>query len=98
MLVEYLRRKMIRTADEKGSFSHPDVIAISQKLDMYLVQAQRAAALALSGVQNAQVNQASNSGQQVTSKPTRTLPLTSRSRVVRDFRLTPSVVRQRPQL
>lgn len=43
MIVEYLRRKMVRTAEEKCSLSHPEVIAISKKLDKYILQAQRCA-------------------------------------------------------
>ena len=40
-IVEYLREKMIQTAEEKGSLAHPDVIAISQRLDRFIVMLQR---------------------------------------------------------
>lgn len=40
-IVEYLRKKMILTAKEKGSLSHPDVIAVSQQLDRFITMVQR---------------------------------------------------------
>lgn len=39
-IIEYLRDKMIKTADEKGSLTHPDVIEISQQLDRFIVMLQ----------------------------------------------------------
>jgi len=39
--VEYLRRKMIVLAEEKGSLVHPEVVSVSQELDVFLVQIQR---------------------------------------------------------
>ena len=38
---EYLRSKMISVAESVQSLTHPDVIAVSQQLDRYIVQAQR---------------------------------------------------------
>lgn len=40
-IIEYLRRKMIHTAEAKGSLTHPEVVAISHQLDRFLVQVQR---------------------------------------------------------
>jgi hypothetical protein len=40
-IIEYLREKMIRTAEQKGSLDHPDVIALSQHLDRFIVMLQR---------------------------------------------------------
>ncbi|KPV41983.1 aspartyl-phosphate phosphatase Spo0E family protein [Alicyclobacillus ferrooxydans] len=38
---EYLRSKMIQVAEDVQSLTHPDVIAVSQQLDRYILQAQR---------------------------------------------------------
>jgi Spo0E like sporulation regulatory protein len=40
-IIEYLRAKMIRTAEKRGSLTHPDVVAISQYLDQFIVMVQR---------------------------------------------------------
>jgi hypothetical protein len=40
-IVEHLREKMMRLAEERGSLTHPDVIAVSQQLDLFFVQIQR---------------------------------------------------------
>lgn len=40
-IVEYLQKKMIQAAEERGSLMHPDVIEISQQLDRFIVMAQR---------------------------------------------------------
>jgi len=40
-IIEYLRQKMIKTADEKGSLTAPEVIRISQQLDRFIVMIQR---------------------------------------------------------
>jgi len=40
-MIEYLKHKMVCVAEEKGSLTHPDVVAISQRLDLFLVQVQR---------------------------------------------------------
>ncbi|MCF8567848.1 aspartyl-phosphate phosphatase Spo0E family protein [Alicyclobacillus tolerans] len=40
-IVEYLRNKMIRMAENRGSLAHPDVIAVSQQLDNLIVHIQR---------------------------------------------------------
>ncbi|QQE77440.1 aspartyl-phosphate phosphatase Spo0E family protein [Alicyclobacillus sp. SO9] len=40
-IIEYLRRKMIRTAEVHGSLTHPEVVAVSEQLDLFLVQVQR---------------------------------------------------------
>ncbi len=39
--IENLRYKMIEIANEKGSFIAPEVLAISQQLDLLLVEEQR---------------------------------------------------------
>jgi hypothetical protein len=39
--IEYLREEMIRTAEDRGSLTHPDVIMISQELDRFIVKLQR---------------------------------------------------------
>lgn len=39
---DYLRRKMIATAEMKGALSDPEVIKVSQQLDKFLSQAQQA--------------------------------------------------------
>lgn len=49
-MVEHLRQKMICLVEETGSFTHPDVVAISQRLDQYIVQIQRQKALPKSTV------------------------------------------------
>ncbi|MFD1675599.1 Spo0E family sporulation regulatory protein-aspartic acid phosphatase [Alicyclobacillus fodiniaquatilis] len=38
--VEHLRALLIKTAEERGSLTHPDVIVISQKLDRLLNEVQ----------------------------------------------------------
>lgn len=38
--VEQLRALLVRTAEERGSLTHPDVIVISQKLDNLLNEVQ----------------------------------------------------------
>jgi hypothetical protein len=40
-IVDYLRQKMMSTAEARGSLTHPDVIAISQQLDRFIVMLQR---------------------------------------------------------
>ena len=40
-LIEYLREEMIRTAEDRESLTHPDVLAISQQLDRFIVMLQR---------------------------------------------------------
>ncbi|WAH38701.1 aspartyl-phosphate phosphatase Spo0E family protein [Alicyclobacillus dauci] len=39
-VIEYLREKMILTANQTGDLLHEDVIRVSQQLDLYLVQSQ----------------------------------------------------------
>lgn len=38
---EYLRAKMVSMAVMRESLTHPDVVSLSQRLDRYIVQAQR---------------------------------------------------------
>lgn len=38
--IEFLRKQMEVTAEQRGSLLHGDVIALSQLLDMYIIQAQ----------------------------------------------------------
>ncbi|MCL6453362.1 MAG: aspartyl-phosphate phosphatase Spo0E family protein [Alicyclobacillus sp.] len=40
-VIEYLRQKMIETAERAQSFTDPAVIAVSQRLDQFLVQEQQ---------------------------------------------------------
>ncbi|CAM3734495.1 aspartyl-phosphate phosphatase Spo0E family protein [Alicyclobacillus pomorum] len=40
-IVEFLRRKMVKMAEKKGSLTHPEVLAISQQLDRFIVKMQR---------------------------------------------------------
>ena len=40
-IIEYLRNKMIKTAESKGSLTHPEVIEVSQQLDRFIVRLQR---------------------------------------------------------
>nr|WP_274436580.1 aspartyl-phosphate phosphatase Spo0E family protein [Alicyclobacillus sp. ALC3] len=40
-MIEYLRNQMHRVAEERGSLTHPDVIALSQRLDQFIVLAQK---------------------------------------------------------
>ncbi len=40
-IIEYLRYKMIRIADERGSLTHPDVVTVSQQLDRFIVLTQQ---------------------------------------------------------
>lgn len=54
-IVEYLRQKMISLVEEKGSFTHPDVVAISQRLDQYIVQIQRQKAMSQATVNRRQL-------------------------------------------
>lgn len=42
-LVEYLRNKMIRLAEENGNLLDERVVRTSQRLDLYLLQLQRMA-------------------------------------------------------
>ncbi|QQE76958.1 aspartyl-phosphate phosphatase Spo0E family protein [Alicyclobacillus sp. SO9] len=40
-LIEHLRCKMIDLAHERGSLTHPEVIAVSEQLDDYIVKVQQ---------------------------------------------------------
>lgn len=44
-IVEFLRAKMIRVANSKQCFTDAEVVAISQLLDRFIVQAQRVASV-----------------------------------------------------
>ncbi|MGD8190039.1 aspartyl-phosphate phosphatase Spo0E family protein [Brevibacillus ginsengisoli] len=38
--IEAMRRQLIFLVKEKGSFTHPSVVNLSQKLDLYILQIQ----------------------------------------------------------
>ncbi|MFB5192460.1 aspartyl-phosphate phosphatase Spo0E family protein [Alicyclobacillus fastidiosus] len=38
--IELLRTQMVRVAEEQGSLTHPDVLAISERLDVLICEAQ----------------------------------------------------------
>lgn len=40
-IIEHLRGKMIRLAEQRGSLAHPEVVAVSQQLDGFIVVLQR---------------------------------------------------------
>ena len=39
-IVEYLRNKMIETAVKRSNLTHPDVVSVSQQLDLFILQTQ----------------------------------------------------------
>ncbi|GMA61957.1 aspartyl-phosphate phosphatase Spo0E family protein [Alicyclobacillus fastidiosus] len=40
--IELLRTQMMRVAEEQGSLTHPDVLAISERLDVLICEVQSA--------------------------------------------------------
>ncbi|MCF8564665.1 aspartyl-phosphate phosphatase Spo0E family protein [Alicyclobacillus tolerans] len=40
-IIEYLREKMIHLAEANGSLTHRNVVVVSQRLDRFIVQAQK---------------------------------------------------------
>ena len=40
-IIEYLREKMIQLAETNGSLTHRNVVVVSQRLDRFIVQAQK---------------------------------------------------------
>ncbi|GLG01199.1 hypothetical protein Alches_12380 [Alicyclobacillus hesperidum subsp. aegles] len=40
-IIEYLRKKMIHMVETHRDFTNPDVVRISQRLDLFIVQAQK---------------------------------------------------------
>jgi hypothetical protein len=68
-IIEYLRRKMIRTAEIQGSLTHPDVVAVSQQLDRFLVQVQRNHSVTRTFI-NARVSQAERRSVKIANRHT----------------------------
>lgn len=40
-IVEYLRDKMVHKAEMRGELANPDVVCISQRLDLFILQSQK---------------------------------------------------------
>ena len=40
-IIEYLRKKMIHIAEFHGDFTNPEVVRISGRLDLFILQAQK---------------------------------------------------------
>ncbi|MDO3677577.1 aspartyl-phosphate phosphatase Spo0E family protein [Paenibacillus ehimensis] len=47
--IRQLRQQLVRLVEEKGSLSHEEVVQLSQRLDQYILMAQKSSKLKVCG-------------------------------------------------
>ncbi|GLI04803.1 MULTISPECIES: aspartyl-phosphate phosphatase Spo0E family protein [Paenibacillus] len=47
--IRQLRQQLVRLVEEKGSLSHEEVVQLSQRLDRYILMAQKSSKLKVCG-------------------------------------------------